>query len=177
MKVLTIDDMGQYSRISANTDRRQYEPIIELAKVTELIPVVGDVIVKDIEALAQGGTDRPELRAFHKGYIIPFFSKAVEIRLIVEHGANWGREGIIQYNDSANQSVPISDAMRANMLKQCRSDLSVFQSYLTSRFNEVSGILDGVQYEQLDNVKAQPYRPGTVRAIGTGRTSKARRYE
>jgi hypothetical protein len=177
MKIINIDQLAEYSRISVNIDRRQYEPIIKLAVVTDLLPLVGPSMVELIDALPMGGVDAPELRAFHSGFIVPFMAKTVELRMLVEHGANWGREGIVQFQDSQNTSAPVSDAMRANMIKQVRSDKSVFQTYLQNRFAEVGGVFDSVQFEAAENTRPAQVVTGTIQAIGKGRTSRARRYE
>ena len=177
MKLLTIDHLGSFGRVNANIDNKQWYPFLALSLVTDLRPIVSAQMIADIEGLAIDGSDRPQLRAFHSAFIVPFLAKAVEIRLLAQHGANWGREGLVQFVDSQNTSAPISDAMRSTMLKQCRSDLSVFQTYLKNEFAVIGQTLDGMKYTVQDGLNSPEIAPSTIQPVGAGRKSKARRYE
>jgi hypothetical protein len=177
MKLLTIDHLGSFGRVNANIDSKQWQPFLALSLITDLRPIVSAEMINDIEALPIDGSDRPQLRNFHSSFIVPFLAKAVEIRLLAQHGANWGREGLVQFVDSQNTSSPISDAMRSTMLKQCRSDLSVFQTYLKNEFAAIGQTLDGVKYTVQDGLNSPEIVASTIQPIGNGRKSKANRYE
>lgn len=176
MKTIIIDQIQQYSQISGNTEKKLYEPAIKLAEATDLAPFVSAQLIADVNALDNDGADRPELRAFHSSFIVPYIAKAVELRLLVTHGNIWAREGIVQIQDSQNTSAPIGDSARNNLLKQCRSDKAVFQTLMQNRFAQVARTFDGVAYD-LDSQTNQPKRnASTFKPVKAKNVSKPKKF-
>jgi hypothetical protein len=177
MKLLTIDQMALYTPITQNISAKIFEPQVELTKVTDLIPTIGSQMTEQIEALVMDGADFPQLRQLFAGYIVPFMVKAVEVRLLAIHGLNWGREGLVKYQDSTAVSQPISDSERGTMIKQARSDMGAFKTILLNKLRKDAMTFDDVVYQLDEDTQSNPVVVGTIYAVGKGRKLDKSRFE
>lgn len=160
MSLITkLDFSADRVPFTQNLDDRLIEPYINKAQKQDFKPIVPATFYTAIT-----GTPGTELNTFLEDYVKEFLVYAAYNRFLAYHGSIIAQNGIREYVDATSQ--PITDVMRAQLIKEAEKDMNIAKTVMLKQANDVDYTWDSVVYNFNADCEITNKTSFGIRAVG-----------